>query len=453
MVEKIVLSIPGFSNDIIMEKASDVMWKNIGGSIMLEIEEGTEREVYIKFRDDNIPIDDEFLLELFLEQKAELEKRIIDQEVSGVEIDEEVPAEIIDEIYRPDFDPEQIRVDPKVFSLLDIIRFIDQSRIDLSPDFQRHFVWKDIQQSRLIESLLLRIPLPVFYLSEDEDGLYQVVDGLQRLTTIHRFIKNKLKLKGLEYLNECEGYYFSSIPPKYQRRLEDTQLTFNVIAPTTPISVKFEIFKRINEGGKPLNRQEIRNSMAKPHIRDFIKKLASSTFFKIATDNSVKAVRMEDQELILRFIGFYLAQYGYGHQYKGEMESFLDDTLDFLNKKATSSLLNEQEKGFYLAMRNAKHLFGHYAFRKITSSDPHNYRRPLINKSLFTVWSVLLSNLEENDVKLLPPDFFIAELAKFIKEDKDYLDSLTTGTNQANKIDYGFKVANTIIYKHLKSNV
>lgn len=449
MPEHFMLELPEWEAPVRMENAGGDLWKS-SGSTLLEIKQLSDSGLHVVAKDPRIAIDDEYLIELFAKYRGEQEKRIIDQEVSGVEADDEQSESII-EIPRPNFDPEQIRVDPKVYSLLDMIRFIDNARIDLSPDFQRHFVWKDYQQSRLIESLLLRIPLPVFYLSEDEEGLYQVVDGLQRLTTIHLFFKNKLKLKGLEYLEDCENKTFETLQPKYQRRIEDTQLSFNVIAPTTPISVKFEIFKRINEGGKPLNRQEIRNSMAKPHVRNFIRRLASSQVFKEATDYSVKSMRMEDQELVLRFTGFYLAQFGFGHAYRGEMESFLDDTLDFLNRKSSEGLLQTLEHDFYRSMRNAAFVFGKYAFRKVMNTPPEQYRRPLINKSLFTAWSVLLSKLDEQAVKeQMLPGLFIGSLVQSLNSDVLYYDSVTTGTNQANKLDYGFEMAGAIIAKHLQ---
>lgn len=169
------------------------------------------------------------------------------------------------------YNPKLIRVDTKPFSIFQISQMIENEDIDLSPDFQREFVWNDItRKSRLIESLLLRIPLPVFYFAQDEEGLFQVVDGVQRLTVIQSFMKNEFKLKNLEYLHECEGKWFRnpnvekdmSLSGIYTRRIEQTQLFINVIDPQTPYRVKYDIFKRINTGGKTLNNQEIRNCLA-----------------------------------------------------------------------------------------------------------------------------------------------------------------------------------------------
>jgi len=87
------------------------------------------------------------------------------------------------------YDPAAIRVDPKTFSLRQIIDMIDDGDLDLAPDFQRNQVWKEKAKSRLIESILLRIPLPAFYFSADGDGRLRVVDGLQRLSTVHSFVR------------------------------------------------------------------------------------------------------------------------------------------------------------------------------------------------------------------------------------------------------------------------
>lgn len=239
------------------------------------------------------------------------------------------------ETFNP-YDPKLIRVDTKTFSIGQIYTMINDGDIDLSPDFQRGFVWTDItRKSRLIESLLLRIPLPVFYFAQDEEGLFQVVDGVQRLTVIKSFLNNEFKLKNLEYLSECEGQWYKnkalskelSLSGMFSRRIEQTQLYINVIDPQTPGKVKYDIFKRINTGGKALNNQEIRNCLANRRTREFLHSLSRSDEFIKATRGSVSPVRMADEELILRFIAFYLIDTGLSdsQEYKGGMDELLDE--------------------------------------------------------------------------------------------------------------------------------
>lgn len=357
------------------------------------------------------------------------------------------------------YDPDLIRVDPKNFNISFVHELISEGDIDLAPDFQRKFVWKEIEKrSRLIESIMLRIPLPVFYLAQDKSGKFQVIDGLQRLTVISQFINNKFKLKGMEYLKELDGKYFKHedamkcIDPKYAKRIAQTQLTFNIIDPQTPIRVKFEIFKRINQGGKPLKPQEIRNCMASPEVREFLNSVSESIEFKQATGGSVNSIRMEDQELILRFFGFYYSEIvGLAElRYLGYMETFLDDTLDKLNSENTHTLINLKET-FINSMLNCYHLFGDLAFRKIQTLDIISItRKPFINKSLFVSWAILLSKYAPEDlIRSVPRRFMQLPMAEELENNYEYYDALTTGTNEFKKISTSFKVARNLIKKNL----
>jgi len=166
------------------------------------------------------------------------------------------------------YDPEKIKVRSDKIPVTLIAQMISNGDIDLNPDFQRNLVWDHIQKSRLIESILLRIPLPMFYFAEDKDGKLSVVDGLQRISTIKEFMDNKFPLKKLQYLDEsCGGRYYESkgrkegIDAKYFRWFNLTNLSANIIDPTSPYKVKYDIFRRINTGGRPLNNQEIRNCL------------------------------------------------------------------------------------------------------------------------------------------------------------------------------------------------
>jgi uncharacterized protein with ParB-like and HNH nuclease domain len=344
---------------------------------------------------------------------------------------------------------------------------IDDGYIDLSPDFQRNFVWNPFQKSRLIESVLLRIPLPMFYFAEDEEGNISVVDGLQRLTTIKEFMDNKFALKGLEYLSKsCEGRYFvdknkdgtpNNLPvlePKYLKWFNMTQLTVNVIDPSSPAKVKYDIFRRINTGGKPLNNQEIRNSLASKNLRATLKAMVALPEFKLATDWSIKSTRMEDQEVALRFICFhrFYNEDRTLSNYNGNMEFSLDNVTERLGKMKKEDL-EIYEKLFSKAMLNAFYLFGRFGFRKNIPDHlkPGAYKQ-LINKALFVSWSVLLSDYDPEMIKSRNESgSFAMPVAQEIGSDRTLYNFLSYGTNSKANMQAAFAAAKKIIVSHLNT--
>jgi hypothetical protein len=343
---------------------------------------------------------------------------------------------------------------------------IENKDIDFTPDFQRNFVWDSLQKSRLIESILLRIPLPMFYLAEDDEGRITVVDGLQRLTTIMDFMNNKFPLKGLQYLSEtCNGRYYSDknkdgspngkkgIDAKYFRWFNMTQFSVNVIDPTSPPKVKYDIFRRINTGGKPLNNQEIRNCLASKPLRETLKLMVSMPAFKSATAGSIKSTRMDDQEVALRFILFsnLYNESKQLHTYSGYMDSSLDDITDSLGKLSPT----EQQHWalmFFNGMKNAEFLFGSkYSFRKVLPRDLEpSASRQLINKALFVCWSVLLSKCNPETLAANNTQGCLTvPLADRISNDSRLFNYLSYGTNSKANLQYAFAEAEKLINTHL----
>lgn len=362
------------------------------------------------------------------------------------------------------YDPHKINIRSQNWSISHMFELIDQwEQVDLAPDFQRGFVWDYARRSQLIESLMLRIPVPAFYLSETEDGMYQVVDGLQRLTTITSFLRNEFPLKHLEYLSEQRGRYFKADPDKnregidgnYYRNILQTQITVNIIEAGSPPKVKYDVFRRVNTGGKPLNNQEIRNCLSEKHTRALINELAKGEAFRKATSGSVSTTRMQAQELVLRFIGFWhnrvLKHPEWG--YRGNMTEYLDNAIDLLNrgKCAKTSAI---KAAFLRSMENAAWLFGPYSFRKCLPEHLlPGARQQLINKSLFSSWSVVLSRFPVEQVQAsVEEGAFAAVLAERLgdKDNTDYLTAVSYKTNDPPYVDIAFKNAEALLNEHLK---
>lgn len=364
-------------------------------------------------------------------------EELFEGEATGLEIEETSDGP---ESHTP-WDPNKIRVTTKTFSLRNVLDMIDEKSLELAPDFQRNRVWKARQKSRLIESILLQIPLPAFYFAEDADSLMRVVDGLQRLSTIRDFVRGedheRFALADLEYLRDEQGKRFPELLPALQRRLHNTQIVVHVIAPTTSPEVTYNIFKRINTGGTPLNAQEIRHCMSRSRSRDFLRRCAETEEFVTATQGSLRAnVRMGDREVVLRFCAFRLLTIG-DYKQAESIDSFLLEATRLLDdpNQVNESQLADLEDAFRRAMRNAYHVFGEHAFRKWTWGQ--RGRNP-INRPLFECWSVALADLTERDV--MARAAAISSAAQdLMTHDGYYFNAITTSTGDPKKVEYRMK--------------
>lgn len=339
-------------------------------------------------------------------------------------------------VRQPGYGPDDIFVENKPFSLGQILELIANGDIELTPDFQRNFIWDKTRQSKLIESILLGLPLPSIYLSQYEDGRLTVVDGLQRLSTIKSFLNGELKLTNLEYLTECNTLNFEQLKkvlsPLRLRRFSQTQIMCFVIDYRSPSKLKFDLFRRLNTGGKPLNNQEIRNCLSRPEVQYVLKEMISLKSFSEATGGSVKDTRMDAREAALRFL-YFIVQYSPlptnpTGNYNGDMESTLDDFIDELNLRDINELRNYipiYDRG----LKNAYHLFNGYCFRKITT-ETFNSKRSPVNKLLMLSFSILLTRYDyQTVVKKIGRGDLIEPLANFITNNEEVFRALTWGTN------------------------
>ena len=340
------------------------------------------------------------------------------------------------------YDPEEIRVDPKTFSLRQILDMIDERDLELAPDFQRLRVWTPVQKSRLIESVLLRIPLPAFYFSSDPEGGLQVVDGLQRLSTIHDFVrggqtkKEFFALNDLEYLqDQLGGKDFRALnSPLWTRRINTTQIIANVIDPQTPYRVKFDIFKRINTGGSPLTPQEIRHCLSKPQSRALLRKLTLNKAFIAATAGRLTGnVRMVDREVVLRFSAFRDHPGLENYSRYESMDDFLNTATQILDE-ASEDTVSQIEAEFENSMNNAYIIFGRHAFRKWpTYTDAVSP----FNRALFDVWSVALVPYTQEQARLFR-DRIVAKARRVMTDDIDFIASISAGTSDIRKVHTRF---------------
>lgn len=345
------------------------------------------------------------------------------------------------------FDTTKIRVETKNTQMDALIKRIKNDEVDLAPSFQRKGgIWDDRVQSRLIESMLIRIPLPAFYMDATDDDKWIVVDGLQRLTTIQRFVvKEELALTGLEFLTDYNGKKFHELPRSFQRRIEETDIVLYLIQAGTPSQVKFDIFRRINTGGEPLSAQEIRHALNQGQITDYLKELAESEAFLKATNQSISSKRMDDRECVLRFLAFSIVS---PDDYsKDDFDKFLNDCMETMNTMPPYKL-EELKHSFFTALETAEKIFANDAFRK--RYDKESSRYP-INKALFESWCVNLAGLNDNERNKLVErkEQLIEKNIFLLSNDKEFEMSISQGTGSVKRVRMRFSKIRRLIQEVL----
>lgn len=342
---------------------------------------------------------------------------------SGTEVEK-------DEQIEEPFDPELVRIRTRqpVIQLLAMRHQVGD--LDLEPDFQRLLVWDDWRKSRFIESLLLRIPIPVFYVAADTADKWSVVDGVQRLSTIFNFMNDGFTLKGLEFLNDFHDCRFTDLPGNMQRRIRETELIVNVIEEPTPPEVMYNVFLRVNTGGIKLNSQEIRNAMIRGEARQFLKTLADSEEFKLATHYSINSRRMIDRELALRFVAFFPDKWV--HYNTNSLDKYLHDAMTSINE-LTSEARQAITRTFKDTMRAASDIFHDQAFRKPPKLGGN--RRP-VNKALFEAWTVQLALCDSAQIARMidNKDEVNRKFICLIESDRDFDDAISYSTATANRV-------------------
>lgn len=359
---------------------------------------------------------------------------ILKEQIEGVE------QELLD---LGDFPIDSLMIRTETRTVFDVVRRIDAKHYVMDPDFQRDFIWDQARQSKLIESAILRIPLPVFYLAETREGQNVVVDGLQRLTTFHRFVKNEFALKGLNFARSLNGKKFQTLAPVLQNRIEDTQLTLYLIDGKVPETAKYEIFERVN-GGVPLTRQQMRNCLFVGVATRWLKDMASNLSFLTATGAGLNSETMRDRECINRFAGFYLVG---PEKYEGSMENFLNSTLRLMNSKVSEDELRNLSIAFEKSMDLNKSLFGEHAFRKSLANSSSGASRSVINVALFDVFSVALA--KSDPAVIANRSKAIQQGCRELFSNLEFLESISRSTNSTRNVQLRFRAVGEMLERAL----
>ncbi|WP_287604969.1 DUF262 domain-containing protein [Thiothrix sp.] len=374
-----------------------------------------------------------------------------DLDVNDYMIEDEIYDEMV-EINIP-FDPNKIKISNQPMSVGMLLKDLEYNTIKLDTEFQRlPNLWDNTKKSQLIESLLLRLPIPTFYFDGADDNKWRVIDGLQRISTLKSFVLDKsLTLEGMDFLREFNGYKFDALPRELQRRIEMFSLTVYVLEKGTPDDVKYILFSRLNRGGLVLTPQEIRNALhqGKGGASEFIKELVDDkntegALFIKATGGKIKKDRMQDRDFITRFISFYLIPY---QKYEPDLDSFMTKGMGSLDKTGYTER-SDLKDGFRKSMETAIAIFENDAFRKRFSME--DQRKP-INKALFEVISVCFSKLTDFErTKLVEKkSIFITYFIELHRNEK-FIRSITQSTAKKDNVEYRFNSILEIIKRTLE---
>ncbi|MCK9411711.1 MAG: DUF262 domain-containing protein [Prolixibacteraceae bacterium] len=380
-------------------------------------------------------------------------KNTVEEEDEILEIEQVENGEndVEEDIISP-FDPKDIKiiVEPKTIDHL--VTRLRYDEIDLNTEFQRKGnLWKPDQQSRLIESILLRLPLPAFYFDAEDENNWLVVDGLQRLWCIKNFIVDSekedekvksLELTGLEILTDFsgKGITYKQLSRTMQRRILETPITTYLIQPGTPKAVKYNVFRRINTGGLGLNSMEIRNALNQGNPSIFLRDLSESSDLKKLLKLQDK--RMEDRELLLRAISFITKHYS---EYETPLSSYLDKAMEGLAKISKLELAQMGEK-IIASINLQKEIFGKHMFSRSILGKPNRVK---LNSALFEVWvsvAYKLNDKQQSNLKINSTEL-IYEYKELLRTD-EFIKTVVSSTSGRAAVKTRFEKIENLINKY-----
>jgi len=360
----------------------------------------------------------------------------------------------VDESKNNPFSTKDIKITNAPITLFSLIDKLKYNEIDLNPDFQRNAdLWDNVRMSRLIESILLKLPLPVFYFDVEDDSKWIVVDGLQRLSTLKNFVLGdengkKLKLRDLEFLEHLNGKFYDDLERPLQRIIDATQVITYQIEAQTPKEVRYSIFNRINTGGLTLKPQEIRQALnQKNNGVKFLKELTEIEIFKKVVKQKPK--RMRDRELVLIFLLFKLGLFE-SEEYS-KIQKYLDKAMEEVDSIVDDNKFLELKNSLIDSLNFIIKVFGDDFIFSLSIADKNLSKT--FNQSLFDVITVTFSEIENKEKFLDKKDIFLKKfIEKISNEEDEFRIAITKGTSDRNTILTRFRIMRNLIDEVLNEN-
>ncbi len=303
---------------------------------------------------------------------------------------------------------------------------IADGQLILQDEYQRRQVWDQKKCSRLIESLLLNVPIPVCYFAELDAGVFSVIDGQQRLSSISRYIANLYPLSGLRVRPELNKKRFSELDKADQRIIKTRTIRCIVIQKESHPDIRFDVFERLNQGAVKLTPQELRNSTYRGELNTLIKSLCENkTFQRIRRVEDIDA-RMSDAEMVLRFFAFHFD----GSNYRGFFAPFLDKYLEH-NMAMTRAEMDNHERVFLETIDKVDAVFGNNAFRQIDETGRFANQ---INRAVYDVIMLTFAHIPTADV-IAKTEQVIESLKVLCTTNDDFKDAIGKATRDKARIN------------------
>lgn len=320
--------------------------------------------------------------------------------------------------------------------------------LNLQPNWQRDFVWDQKKASKLVESVLINVPLPAIYLDEDINGVLTVIDGQQRLTSLIAYIEGRFEnsrnefvdfqLKGLEVLSDLEGKKFSELDISQKRKIRNTVIRSLVIEHRSHPDIKFEIFERLNTGAVKLNDDELRNSVYRGTYNDLLKELSKNEIFQKLLDRPQFHKRMIDRGMILRFFSFWKKTYLH---YKPPIKQFINHEIA-QNRNISEEDMSKYRKVFLNSIEMVKIVFGDKAFRRFVPGSEGNmcgkWATTRINMALFDIVMWGFTRYEKSQI-IPKADAIKEELIYLMSNDQEFINSIMIQTSSSEEVNRRFK--------------
>lgn len=313
----------------------------------------------------------------------------------------------------------------------DIILSVEDESIILTPEYQRNYLWDNKKSSKLIESILLNIPIPVIYAAEEQNGKWNIVDGLQRLNTLKRFYNDEFRLTGLEVLSELNGKKYTSLSDNLKSKIDRGDLSIILLLDSSSPDIQYDIFMRLNTGAVQLNEQELRNCLYRGSLNDLVKnEMIYNDDFKALFNLNILHKRMIDVEIILRYLAFsenYNEELNVIENYDGRIKNIINSFM-IKYQNTDNDTLDRFKNKFYDNIKKCNEIFKDKAFKKVNSLGRFETR---INRPLYETIMICFEKYSKD--QLINNKSTILYETECLLKDAEFNDLISTATGNTTK--------------------